>query len=175
MDSITFDSLTRAFTTTRSRRGFMRFLGPVVFAGASVPGGLTETEARKGGKGKGKKKRRRTPSCTPSCERRICGDDGCGGTCGACPAGFTCAGGRCECLSPRALVCGGCIDLLTDLQHCGQCGAACGGAEAVCEHGNCCTSPGSRCRCTPAGSACDAETCCMNGGPGACLLGGICP
>jgi hypothetical protein len=28
--------------------------------------------------------------CTPSCYGKLCGDDGCGGTCGACPAGYGC-------------------------------------------------------------------------------------
>jgi hypothetical protein len=31
------------------------------------------------------------PACTPNCSGRICGDDGCGGTCGSCPNGKTCA------------------------------------------------------------------------------------
>jgi len=36
--------------------------------------------------------------CTPSCERRNCGDDGCGGTCGTCADGKLCvdALGTCE-------------------------------------------------------------------------------
>ncbi len=28
--------------------------------------------------------------CTPNCVGRVCGDDGCGGACGACPAGKVC-------------------------------------------------------------------------------------
>jgi hypothetical protein len=32
-----------------------------------------------------------TPLCTPNCGGRICGDDGCGGSCGSCPNGKTCA------------------------------------------------------------------------------------
>ncbi|MBM4370776.1 MAG: hypothetical protein FJ098_03935 [Deltaproteobacteria bacterium] len=34
--------------------------------------------------------------CLPSCEGKACGDDGCGGSCGACPAGQVCAGGLCS-------------------------------------------------------------------------------
>jgi len=36
-------------------------------------------------------------SCTPQCAGKSCGDDGCGGSCGACPEGQTCtAAGACE-------------------------------------------------------------------------------
>jgi len=31
--------------------------------------------------------------CTPNCANKTCGDDGCGGSCGVCPAGQTCGGG----------------------------------------------------------------------------------
>ncbi len=33
------------------------------------------------------------PSCTPACEGRVCGDDGCGGVCGACEDGTACQDG----------------------------------------------------------------------------------
>lgn len=36
--------------------------------------------------------------CTPWCEGQGCGDDGCGGSCGSCDDGFTCAEGQCEAL-----------------------------------------------------------------------------
>ncbi len=32
-----------------------------------------------------------TESCTPSCENKSCGDDGCGGFCGSCLPGFACS------------------------------------------------------------------------------------
>ncbi len=35
------------------------------------------------------------PGCTPSCQGRSCGDDGCGGVCGSCDATSTCTGGSC--------------------------------------------------------------------------------
>ena len=54
--------------------------------------------------------------CEPDCEDAECGDDGCGGTCGECDEGFSCAwGGQCyadictgECTgtTPAALLCG---------------------------------------------------------------------
>lgn len=33
--------------------------------------------------------------CVPSCVGKGCGSDGCGGTCGQCPSGYTCAAGSC--------------------------------------------------------------------------------
>ena len=35
------------------------------------------------------------PSCTPNCDGKQCGDDGCGGSCGNCPDGQTCENGIC--------------------------------------------------------------------------------
>ena len=35
------------------------------------------------------------PECTPSCVGKVCGDDGCGGTCGSCTEGQSCEGGAC--------------------------------------------------------------------------------
>lgn len=34
-------------------------------------------------------------TCFPNCSGRRCGDDGCGGSCGTCPTGYTCRGGDC--------------------------------------------------------------------------------
>ena len=36
----------------------------------------------------------RVDCCVKSCENKVCGDDGCGGTCGTCDSGF-CADGQC--------------------------------------------------------------------------------
>jgi hypothetical protein len=33
--------------------------------------------------------------CTPSCSGKVCGDDGCGGSCGACKTSETCSSGAC--------------------------------------------------------------------------------
>jgi hypothetical protein len=36
-------------------------------------------------------------TCTPNCQNKKCGDDGCGGSCGTCPSGYTCSGnGVCQ-------------------------------------------------------------------------------
>jgi len=37
-----------------------------------------------------------TGTCQPVCTGKECGDDGCGGSCGSCPAGFTCKGTVCK-------------------------------------------------------------------------------
>jgi len=34
--------------------------------------------------------------CTPACDGKQCGDNGCGGTCGACDDGWNCVRGTCE-------------------------------------------------------------------------------
>ena len=44
--------------------------------------------------------------CTPDCDGKECGDDGCGGSCGACAEGLVCNGlGQCNALLP-----GGCCE-----------------------------------------------------------------
>ena len=41
--------------------------------------------------------------CTPNCEGKECGYDGCGGTCGACDGGTVCHAGSCEDFLPNCL------------------------------------------------------------------------
>ncbi|MCC7535445.1 MAG: hypothetical protein IT379_04505, partial [Deltaproteobacteria bacterium] len=77
------------------------------------------------------------PPCMPDCTGRMCGDDGCGGSCGGCAAPLECdATGNCACVAPR-LDCGGeCVDTGSDPGHCGACGTLCGDEE-VCSLGEC--------------------------------------
>ena len=54
--------------------------------------------------------RLRAECCTPSCTGRTCGDDGCGGSCGACSGGEVCSLGTCNvatCSPSETLTCGG--------------------------------------------------------------------
>ncbi len=39
--------------------------------------------------------------CTPMCDGKVCGDDGCGGSCGACLDGTECANGACVAGGPK--------------------------------------------------------------------------
>ncbi|HPU94811.1 MAG TPA: hypothetical protein PK398_01395 [Candidatus Gracilibacteria bacterium] len=48
--------------------------------------------------------------CVPSCSGKVCGDNGCGGSCGFCGTGLTCnASGRCV-VSPSSEGTGDCVD-----------------------------------------------------------------
>lgn len=82
-----------------------------------------------------------TPACTPSCTGKVCGDNGCGTSCGSCSGGQTCQGGRCvlTCDSGLTACTGACVDLQTDAANCGTCGEACGfpHASATCQGGVC--------------------------------------
>lgn len=42
------------------------------------------------------------PVCVPDCAEKSCGGDGCGGTCGACDAGWSCEDGECQAPPPCA-------------------------------------------------------------------------
>ena len=39
-------------------------------------------------------------TCTPNCEGKVCGADGCGGSCGQCQEGTSCSSGVCEGVNP---------------------------------------------------------------------------
>jgi hypothetical protein len=74
------------------------------------------------------------PPCSPRCQGKECGDDGCGGSCGSCPDGYLCRGnGKCAC----AESCGGSV--------CGvdSCGNSCGtcGIGQTCDGGQCVDPP----------------------------------
>lgn len=63
--------------------------------------------------------------CNPMCENIDCGDDGCGGSCGTCDAGFVCEAGECTC-TPDC-----------DGKECGSDG--CGGGCGTCDLGDECS------------------------------------
>ena len=48
------------------------------------------------------------PMCFPKCSGKFCGDDGCGGSCGTCPSGYSCESGTCQDFCPCAS--GSCCD-----------------------------------------------------------------
>ena len=89
--------------------------------------------------------------CVPDCNRRICGDDGCGGTCGDCPADQVCDGaGRCIGVPDD---CGD--QACNNGEDCGTCPADC-----ACEGGELCRR-----------GVCEAEPSC---GDGICNVGEDC-
>ena len=100
--------------------------------------------------------------CTPACGESVCGDDGCGGSCGSCGAGEACAEGACV---PCIAVCGDRV--------CGDDG--CNGSCGDCDPGAVCNDWG-QCvlGCQPAclGRECGDDSC--GGSCGVCGEGGIC-
>ena len=90
-------------------------------------------------------------SCTPMCDERACGDDGCGGSCGTCGFGEECnREGICECV-PNCT-----------RRQCGDDG--CGGSCGTCSSTSTCSRSG-QCICTP---MCDGRECGSNGCGGTC-------
>jgi hypothetical protein len=94
---------------------------------------------------------------------KACGDDGCGGTCGACEKGWQCANGACAQICTPAC----------DGKQCGPDG--CGGVCAVCAAGQTC-STAAQCvaTCTPSctGKQCGSDGC--GGSCGVCGTGATC-
>ncbi len=89
--------------------------------------------------------------CVPQCSGKACGDDGCGGSCGACGALQSCnASNQCVC-APQ---CSG--------KTCGPDG--CGGSCGACQSGQACSTAG-RCACQP---SCTGKTCGSDGCGGSC-------
>jgi len=79
--------------------------------------------------------------CTPSCEDKSCGDNGCGGSCGECEAPYTCSVAFvCACPAGTVDCSGVCANLQTDEAHCGTCGNACFGSQ-TCIAGECSADP----------------------------------
>ncbi len=116
--------------------------------------------------------------CTPDCEGKVCGPNGCGGTCGDCPHGTACgASGLCEVACTAD--CAGKV--------CGDdgCGGSCGGCPdgLSCDASGTCVDLG----CTPdcAGKVCGQDGCGGTCGPacgpgqscqnGQCVQGGCDP
>ena len=110
MDHRSFDALARSLISSQHRRTLL-----TVALGAIVPGltswqGTPPAEAGRKHK-KGKKRKRKASGCKPSCSYKVCGDDGCGGTCGSCGTDQTCMSGSCQanCPSGQRLCAGTCI------------------------------------------------------------------
>jgi agmatine/peptidylarginine deiminase len=94
-------------------------------------------------------------SCVPDCSDKACGDDGCGGSCGACTAGTVCETNQCV-AGPCQPNCDG--------ANCGPDG--CGGSCGTCPTGEGCNAEGlCQAVCTP---NCDSNACGTDGCGGSC-------
>jgi hypothetical protein len=154
MDHDRFDSLTRSFGAAASRRSLVRAFGGGLTALLGWPHGGSEVVAKNKGGKKHKKKKTQTPpppsaTCTPRCRRKVCGDDGCGGSCGSCAAGQVCASGTCCTPEPVAVTCSGRCGTVTNAKTChqpvacscpagqqclgnGSCAAVCSSSATIC-------------------------------------------
>ena len=100
-------------------------------------------------------------ACTPSCDDRECGPNGCGGSCGSCGGGLQCqtvsGGGGVVCAKPGTCVpeCQG--------RDCGPDG--CGGSCGSCGKGEACGKTGVCTACEP---VCEGATCGPDGCGGSC-------
>lgn len=90
--------------------------------------------------------------CTPSCGSNQCGDDGCGGSCGVCDAGFSCVNGMCK---------NDCKANCTD-KVCGDDG--CGGSCGECSDGDTCDAG----ICNSCTADCTDKSCGSDGCGGTC-------
>ena len=99
-------------------------------------------------------------TCTPDCNGKACGDDGCGGQCGTCPDGETCnASGQCkapECGLPEnwERTCNGYCGADWNMYYTCSCAAGCATA------GNCCPDYKSCCGATDPCHGIGYEGCC---------------
>ena len=107
--------------------------------------------------------------CQASCGGKICGDDGCGGTCGAC---YSEPGSDC----PTICIDGACDKACADCGDLGwQCGSnCCGGTCGSCAPPAVCDPQTHTCSCAPdcAGQVCGDDGC--GGSCGACAGGLAC-
>jgi hypothetical protein len=132
MDADRFDALARSLTAPGSRR---RALTGVVSGTLGLFGAWPEEAAAKTCKKiKNKKKRKKciakAKACVPSCAGKLCGDDGCGGSCGTCRGG-SCQGGACLCPAGQEFCAGGLCRLPLHQACSGSDGECC--PEHVCE------------------------------------------
>ena len=115
--------------------------------------------------------------CTPDCEDKECGDDGCGGSCGECGEDQVCGEDKlclcafetCEagcCAEEEQCFDGACCTASCDGLACGDdgCGGSCGecGVGTVCSEAGACVCEFQTCgdACCPDGDLCFEEACC---------------
>lgn len=95
------------------------------------------------------------PGCTPDCTDRVCGSDGCGGACGACPPEAICdPAGQCV---ARPSACGD--DICSADETCATCAVDCGNCcgDGQCAGDETCARCAMDCAC-PGDETCNAQT-----------------
>ncbi len=108
--------------------------------GLTACGGASDTPADNGSNGQDTSQE--NDVCQPACDGKVCGDDGCGGTCGDCTDGQECsAAGLCE--STCVPDCG---DNVCGDDGCGGSCGLCAGEDEVCEEGACVVPPPTSCQ-----------------------------
>jgi hypothetical protein len=175
MEAYRFEALLRIFAATPSRREALRALAALALSGAlaslvslEAPNEVTAWHRRRGhgaghqlrdsrqvgpAKKKKKKKRKQSPpsppgaDCVASCAGKVCGDDGCGGTCGVpCDICQECQGGTCvprtngtNCGNCQQCQAGACVPCGATGQPCsnGVCGSCGGTGQPCCTGGTC--------------------------------------
>src|SRR4051812_32369018 len=129
MDPKRFATGARSLWTATSRRTAFG----LVLSGILGASGRAEGEAKK--RKKHKKHRKISPTtCTPNCAGLVCGNDGCGGSCGTCTGDLRCVNGACCAPASSAVTCAG---------RCGRHPDACGQAVncGTCPTGSCAGNP----------------------------------
>ena len=106
------------------------------------------------------------PECQPDCGDGVCGDDGCGGSCGECEAGFTCDAAG-QCVADATLSCAGRCGVYDE-------GAPCQCDETCFNNGDCCQDVCDQCAadfpddCSGCVPACAGKDCGDDGCGGSC-------
>ncbi len=136
--------------------------------------------------------------CEPACNGKVCGPDGCGGSCGECIGGEVCLPGGTQCCTPQCFGklcgddgCGGQCGTCPEGMECGvydqcvpkcvpkcegkECGPdGCGKTCGTCPEGKACGADAKCSVCVPvcAGKECGSDGC--GGSCGGCLFGYEC-
>lgn len=182
MEADRFDTLTARLAAPFSRRTSVGLLSVLGIGGLAV---ADQAHAKKKKKKpfcldgqtittSSKKKRKKLlkqgatagacPTCTPQCQGKTCGVDGCGGSCGTCGA-VPCVNGLCSCVGqPNATDCG------NDRQCSGGACAlrpTCDAAGSGCTTGaNCCSNAcefDNQCSRSNGGQPCVTDAGCLSG------------
>lgn len=99
------------------------------------------------------------PDCTPDCDQKQCGSDGCSGSCGQCAEGEECADGLCVPCDGECPPC----QPDCDNRKCGDDG--CGGTCGTCGAGETCADTDA------GGTRCYEDACALGLGPQGCCFG----